>query len=391
MASQWIRWNQVTHIFEYSTDNGSSFNPLPLNAATITEGAIPDAVLSPNVVMENVANVMTNALPLSIESAAPTIQFRETDQPADGRYWRENFQGGTYRLQSLTDALGATDLLTVDRTGILNLSQNADHIFGGAVGSNISRIRIKNTVSGIDRYVGVTLDTDLANQGILNAFTAGWTTSLYNKAAGVTLSGTGTGGLNLVTTHAVGDMNFWTSGILRMAIFAGGGIDITKSSDPATLRLIRNTTAVSGNPEGGLMFMGIGIRHAGIGFTPVAGAAGSKLYIGFGSSNSIDQFNKNLTMFDSINLNPDGIFQTPWSNGCLMVITHSQQNKCGVFCCSANGAAVEMADPGLGYSNTLNTANMINVYYIGSGIWGIQNKTAAVASLTVNMLGISTV
>ena len=93
MASQWIRWNQISHIFEYSTDNGSSFNPLPLNAATITEGAIPDAVLSPNVVMENVANVMTNALPLSIESAAPVIQFKETDQLADGRFLERIISG----------------------------------------------------------------------------------------------------------------------------------------------------------------------------------------------------------------------------------------------------------------------------------------------------------
>lgn len=53
----WQRYNQTTHIFEKSTDNGVSWLPLPLSGAIITEGSISDAHLSANVALENVANV----------------------------------------------------------------------------------------------------------------------------------------------------------------------------------------------------------------------------------------------------------------------------------------------------------------------------------------------
>lgn len=44
MATQWMRWNPTTHIFEYSTD-GVNFAPMPLNASILTEGTINPAVL----------------------------------------------------------------------------------------------------------------------------------------------------------------------------------------------------------------------------------------------------------------------------------------------------------------------------------------------------------
>jgi hypothetical protein len=36
----WQRWNGTSHIFEKSDDNGSTWAPLPLNAATINEGVL---------------------------------------------------------------------------------------------------------------------------------------------------------------------------------------------------------------------------------------------------------------------------------------------------------------------------------------------------------------
>lgn len=44
MATQWMRWNPTTHIFEYSTD-GVNFAPMPLNASILTEGTVNPAVL----------------------------------------------------------------------------------------------------------------------------------------------------------------------------------------------------------------------------------------------------------------------------------------------------------------------------------------------------------
>lgn len=55
----WQRWNQSTHIFEKSTDNGGSWTPLGLNASIITEGTLADARLSSNVPLKNVSNSFT--------------------------------------------------------------------------------------------------------------------------------------------------------------------------------------------------------------------------------------------------------------------------------------------------------------------------------------------
>ena len=43
----WQRWNQTTHIFEKSTDNGAIWTPLGLSAAIITEGVMDIARLPP--------------------------------------------------------------------------------------------------------------------------------------------------------------------------------------------------------------------------------------------------------------------------------------------------------------------------------------------------------
>lgn len=47
----WQRWNQSTHIFEKSDNDGASWTPLGLDGAIITEGSIADARLSANVIL----------------------------------------------------------------------------------------------------------------------------------------------------------------------------------------------------------------------------------------------------------------------------------------------------------------------------------------------------
>lgn len=44
MATQWMRWNETTHIFEYSTDGGATYVPLPLNASVLNEGTVSPSV-----------------------------------------------------------------------------------------------------------------------------------------------------------------------------------------------------------------------------------------------------------------------------------------------------------------------------------------------------------
>jgi hypothetical protein len=83
----WQRWNQTSHIFEKSVDNGASWTPLPLSASIITEGTIPIARQWPTTAYTDVSNVFTlnntfnqsiftNANPLDVGNWAywtPTI------------------------------------------------------------------------------------------------------------------------------------------------------------------------------------------------------------------------------------------------------------------------------------------------------------------------------
>jgi len=48
ITSNWLRWNTVSHIFEYSTDNGATYVPLPLNASILNEGTVSPGVLPPS-------------------------------------------------------------------------------------------------------------------------------------------------------------------------------------------------------------------------------------------------------------------------------------------------------------------------------------------------------
>jgi microcystin-dependent protein len=45
ITSNWLRWNTTSHIFEYSTDNGATYVPLPLNASILNEGTLNPAVI----------------------------------------------------------------------------------------------------------------------------------------------------------------------------------------------------------------------------------------------------------------------------------------------------------------------------------------------------------
>ena len=48
MATKWMRWNETTHIFEYSTNDGATYVPLPLNASILNEGTVSPGVLPPS-------------------------------------------------------------------------------------------------------------------------------------------------------------------------------------------------------------------------------------------------------------------------------------------------------------------------------------------------------
>lgn len=391
MATRWMRWNETTHIFEYSTD-GVAFNPLPLSMATITEGSLNPALLPANVAKVDAANVFTAALPISIESAAPILQYKETDQAVDSRFWREAIEAGTFKVQALSDALAATDLFTLNRSGAFNFTQGADHQIGSptGLGALANRLLLINPTAGAARYTSLILSTDIANQALLHALSSGYTTSGWNIAAGVTLGAAGAGGLNIAASHASGVVNLYAGGVTTPAlrIPTAGGAILYKTADAATLTLTKSALATSGVNEGGLLITGFGLAHFGIGFTPYTGGA-SKVYMGFGSNNAIETFTKHIQLYHSITIANNATFNTTnnFTSG-IMVISNASGNRSALFCLCASGSfATEVSDPAAGFSGVINTASMINVYYAGGGLWTIQNLTGGSVTVTLTMIG----
>jgi len=95
----WQRYNQTTHIFEKSVDDGVVWTPLGLNASIITEGVMDPARLppatppSPYTALTNVDNPWTVAqqkLPshTSILGSNSVFWLDDTSAPANQRKWR---------------------------------------------------------------------------------------------------------------------------------------------------------------------------------------------------------------------------------------------------------------------------------------------------------------
>jgi hypothetical protein len=394
MASQWIRWNNSTHIFEYSTDNGTSFAPLPLNASILTEGSIPDSRLSPNIVIENGPNVFTDPLSISIENANPLIQFKETDAAVDGRVWRHSVNAGIFAIQSLTDALTSTNLFTLNRFGLANFLAGVDV---GSGQQSDGKIRARNAgnsyewghpnPAGFGNVIG-------AESGSGSPFIA------FNAEAGSTGNTYRTRGIvGAVIKPSAGSISFYTVDnanadnqtlTQRMSLSATGQLTIYKSTDATTLSLVKSSAAVSGVTEGGILITGQGIANFGMNYTPYSGGA-SKFGMGFGGNSSIETFPKNLEIFQLLTLANAATFNTTgnFASG-LLIISATNLSKSALFMLVATGSLVaEISDPGNAFSGVIGTANMINVYYASGGVWTIQNLSGATATIMMTRIGYS--
>ena len=98
----WQRYNQTSHIFEKSVDNGATWAPLPLNASSITEGIIPATRLPSTIAYTDVQNTFTSPL-LKISAGHPSLGFYNTVATTDTRYCKFQAQDGNLILYMLND------------------------------------------------------------------------------------------------------------------------------------------------------------------------------------------------------------------------------------------------------------------------------------------------
>lgn len=149
----WQRYNQTTHIFETSVDNGQTWTMMPIAAANIEGGGPGGGVeevfvgpadpgspyeiwfdtddseslmFPPNVALTDKANIFT-APQQEISGTAARIILRDTGQIADSRVFRLVNNSSFFTVEALDDALN------VVQTQPLKLARNGDATTGRSV------------------------------------------------------------------------------------------------------------------------------------------------------------------------------------------------------------------------------------------------------------------
>jgi hypothetical protein len=226
MASRWIRWHLTTHIWEYSTDNGSNWAPLPLNAAIINEGTISSARLPASVPNTGGVNVFTDLNPIEIRNIAPYIKFYETDAPVDQKMWRFGVEAQLIRIDTHNDAGGLIasplymsrggTLTSIHSGGLHGFTANTD----GAHGININ-----NSNAGVNAYGSIIFQSNAGSfRSMILQSSSAFTLPGY-AVDGLTIHSAGVGGLRISAN--AGPIDFYTAANKRVYIDTSGNMVVS--------------------------------------------------------------------------------------------------------------------------------------------------------------------
>lgn len=210
----WQRWNGTSHIFEKSDDNGSSWAPLPLNAATVNEGLLSVARMAS---LLNTANnwtadqTLTNcAVKLAGTTVAPGPSFWQNSNIL-------HIRGGTGGIKIQPQAGGA-DLLTLSDAGLLSVLAAGTHRIGTTSPSGLAELSVEGGAA--------------AGQGgivklIRGSATVGWVGSESALTGGLTdaltLYSPTAHGITIRAAVAGGTIRFYAEGSARIAQISNAG------------------------------------------------------------------------------------------------------------------------------------------------------------------------
>jgi hypothetical protein len=111
---------------------------------------------------------------------------------------------------------------TLAVTGVLTVSGFGTHAFS-AGGTGTNRLSIRNTLAGSANLAQLAVVDDTGYDTSLTRFASTYTSSGPNQANGTTLLSEGPGGLSIQTSHASGEIRFYSGGSTERARFTSGG------------------------------------------------------------------------------------------------------------------------------------------------------------------------
>lgn len=165
----WQRWNQSTHIFEKSDNDGASWTPLPLNASSFTEGNLDRARLPPLVAMTDLQNTFS-ALQivdqLTVKGAFSILNFYTTNAGVDAKKSRLLCYGdGALRWEifSDTDVFQGTPFY-ITRGGYMTLAGAT--LLGGILAFPVTQIPSPDSNHLDDYEEGTWTCLDISGAGL---------------------------------------------------------------------------------------------------------------------------------------------------------------------------------------------------------------------------------
>lgn len=174
----WQRYNQTSHIFEKSIDNGVIWTPLPLSGAVITEGTIP------NVAYRNAANVFL--FPQRIDAANPQIILNDTSQPATTKAFDIIDTVQTLKFRALGDNLSTVIItpLSLDRGGGVTIGGELTLPSTGRIkwGTTAATAAIRGNTASIEVVTGD--NTAYATARAMNFVSTGTGSNLLDLTTG---------------------------------------------------------------------------------------------------------------------------------------------------------------------------------------------------------------
>ena len=229
MATRWMKWNEGTHIFEYSTD-GVTFNPLPLDASILTQGVIDPARLPPTVPNLGQNNIFTGIPAMSLISANPLIRWSETTQAVGSKNWDTAIGGAGFYLRTYDDAWATpNNILQITRGGTFVWTPSVagdNSIISAAAGRVALNLRVTNPGAGTYAHFG--LGTDLSPYtGVIQAFSSTYTASAEpDFQNGLSIKAALAGGMSLICQQATAGIRFYTGGsaVKRLEITSAGNL-----------------------------------------------------------------------------------------------------------------------------------------------------------------------
>jgi hypothetical protein len=222
MATRWMKWNEGTHIFEYSTD-GVTFNPLPLDASILTQGTINPARLPPGLPSGGGDNIFTGLN--TISNAAPALRFNETDAVVNLKNWDIGVNAGNLSIRTLDDAYATPiNLLSINRSGVLSVNAigAGDHVFSGDTNTNFF-ISLANINAGVSANAGINFRNDVGNYRAHIVITSAGNTNPAFVADGLNLFSQGVGGINLCS-YSASPITFRVANVTRMTLNSLGNV-----------------------------------------------------------------------------------------------------------------------------------------------------------------------